>query len=114
MEDNLLQERIHKLDINIDRTNMDDILTTKKYMQLNHGSRRILDNKIQHRAMTDDGTDGINTITNINYKIVMNEGHIEVLYDTWNIPTNPKDIKFEILDKPVMLKQKILNINDIL
>jgi hypothetical protein len=68
MEDTVLQKRCEKIGLRIDRSNFFPI-GSSQILQLFDGVSRLINHKDTQRAITDNGRDGIHTISNLEFNI---------------------------------------------
>ena len=113
MEDNVLQMRAHHFGIQIDRSKMEKP-NSDKYTQIHHGDTRTVDNKIIYKTKEDNGTNGVDVITGIDYITLRGAKFIEVQFKKWEAPENPDSLKFETLYRPMTINQPKYSIKDIL
>jgi hypothetical protein len=113
MEDNILQNRVLNSGIKIDRSMMEKV-NSDKYTQIHHGDTRTVDSKIVLKMKEDNGSNGITTITNIDYITLRGAKYIEVQFKKWEVPDNPEHIQFDTLYQPSKIIQSKYSIKDIL
>ena len=124
MEDNVLQQRCIKYELNIDRTQFYQI-GDQHILQLFEGIKRIVTNGAKTTAMQDDGVDGLYTIYGLMYSIshessdpednvnVVDNMFIHVINITaFQCLTSPSEHSFEnydLRDKRVITKPNQMN-----
>ncbi len=92
-EDNVLQDRANKKQIRINRSNFYPI-GHPNVLQLFDGLARVIDKKGIEIANRDNGTDGINSISNLNYDIDGNQ----IVIHSFDTGINCKTIQYEKYD----------------
>lgn len=92
-EDNVFQNRVQKNGFHIDRSCFFE-LHDLRILHLNDGNRKSLNRQYMYELIIDDGSKGISTITNLEYKI---EGNV-VEVACFDVEYNPWIGKFEEYD----------------
>jgi hypothetical protein len=77
LEDNAILQRCKKLGVSINRNEFVPSFDSKKIINLEHGSMRIISPNIESKLLVDYKMDGINTLYNISYRTVTIEPNIE-------------------------------------
>jgi hypothetical protein len=112
-EDNCLQIRCSKHNITIDRSIFYP-LGHNNMLQFNNVLHRTLDNKGVHKLKTDNGTNGLNKITNISNNEVKVGNHFMINFNAWNVPEKPSDVILETRVSSNRVAQRKVNMMDII
>ena len=112
-EDNCLQKRCSQHNITIDRSTFYP-LGHNDILQFNNVLPRTLDNKVIHKLQSDNGTNGLNKITNISNNEIKVGNHFLINFSVWNVPENSEDVTLETRVNTRRVAQRKINMMDII
>jgi hypothetical protein len=108
-EDNTLHDRCVKYGLYISRKDFYEI-GDHNILHIFDGFEKIFSKQTPYKSNTDDGTDGITSITNIDKKILKIEDNIYILnVNTFTIPYNNEDI----ITRPITAGNSLKVVNNI-
>lgn len=112
-EDNCLQKRALNHNLQIDRSIFYEY-GDKDILQYFHSFKRNCDKNIVQKSKNEDGTNGINTIQNLNYTFNFVKERMNIIYIfDWEIPEKHTSVNFIIHDQTEVKKKRKNNIRRI-
>lgn len=114
-EDNALQMRWAKVGGKTIRDEQYYPPADLRILQFGSGNQRVLDSFITHKLAADNGSDGISSISRINWnKTELQSKHIMVNFTSWEVPESEEEVRFETRTAPRYVVQPSISMNNIL